>query len=144
MKILSKISPKAVCGELKGRLGDQKDMNVMQVLGIAKTKEVYNGTFGESWRIKGEFKALNLMTKEEFYAGECFLPGLAESLIAGQMDDASDNAIQFAFIIGIKAADNKVGYEFTVEPLIKPAENSALAMIEKQLLPAPVESRDAA
>lgn len=142
MQIVSKISPKSVCGELKGTLENlgKQELDVMRVIGITKKKEAFTGQFGVSWRLQGEFKALNLTTKEEYYSPECFLPGLAESLITNQMDDAGENAIQFAFIIGIKAADNKVGYEFTVKPLIKPAENSALAMIEKNLLPAPGDS----
>lgn len=133
MEILNKITIKGVCGELEDKLGDNKDMNVAKIIGIVKDKEAVVGQYGTSYRLKGEFKATNLMTKNEYFSANCFLPGLAEDLVVGQMDPQGENAIQFAFIIGIKAAKNKVGYEFTVQPLIKPAENNALMLIEKQM-----------
>jgi hypothetical protein len=133
MEILNKITVKGVCGELENKLGDLKEMAVMKVIGIVKDKEEVKGQYGTSFRLKGEFKAINLSNKQEYFSANCFLPGLAEDLVIGQMDPQGDNAVQFAFVIGIKAAKNKVGYEFSVMPLIKPAENNALMLIEKQM-----------
>lgn len=133
MEILNKITVKGVCGELEGKLGDLKEMAVMKVIGIVKDKEEVTGQYGVSYRLKGEFKAIDMMTKNEYFSANCFLPGLAENLVINQMDPQGDNAVQFAFVIGIKAAKNKVGYEFSVMPLIKPSENNALMLIEKQM-----------
>lgn len=126
---------KSVCGDMEGVLEAKKvsDLDIMKVLGVVKEKEAVTGQYGTSYRLKGEFKAHNMITKEEFYSGSCFLPGLAEDLVTGQLDPHGENALQFAFIIGIKAAKNKVGYEYSVKPLIKPAENNALLLIEKQI-----------
>lgn len=133
MQILNKITIKAVCGELKGKLNGNAEMELIKVIGNVKNREEIKGQYGTSWKLKGEFKATNIETNEEYFSGACFLPGLAEELVIGQMDDIGDNSIQFAFIIGIKAAENKVGYEYVVKPLIKPAENNALALIESKI-----------
>lgn len=135
MQILNKITMKSVCGELQGILEARQatDIDTMTIIGVVKGKEEVPGQYGISWRLKGEFKAKNMMTKEDFYSGSCFLPSLAEDLILGQMDPQGENALQFAFVIGIKAAKNKVGYEYSVKPLIKPSDNNALMLIEKQI-----------
>lgn len=134
MEILNKITIKGICPDIETVLGDQKEKAIARIIGIVKDKEEVLGPYGKSYRLKGEFKATNLINKNEFFSSACFLPGLAEDLVLGQMDPQADNAIQFAFIIGIKAAKNKAGYEFSVQPLIKPAENNALMLIEKQML----------
>lgn len=133
MEILNKITVKGVCGELEGKLGDLKEMAVMKIIGVVKDKEEVKTQYGTSWRLKGEFKATNMQTKTEYFSANCFLPGLAEDLVVGQMEPHADNALQFAFVVGIKAAKNAKGYEYSVIPLIRPAENNALMLIEKQM-----------
>ena len=135
MQILNKITVKGVCGDLDGAVTESKpNLNIAQIIGVVKDKEEVKGQYGTSYRLKGEFKAKNLVTKEDFYSANCFLPGMAEDLVVNQMDPAGANELQFAFIIGIKFSKaSKTNYEFTVQPLIKPAENSALTMIESQI-----------
>lgn len=141
MQILNKITMKAVCGaEVKEYLGDFEQLDFIMVIGIAKQKAIHHSTFGgqpkQSWALLGEFKAINLQTKEEFYAPKCFLPDLAADLVANQMEEGQDNALQFAFVLGAKKSKSTVGYEYTCKPLVKPAENSPLSMLEKQVGPA--------
>ncbi len=134
MQLLNKITVKAVCGDLEDAVtAERPSLDIMQVIGVVKDKEKITGQYGDSYKLKGEFKAVNMVTKEPFYSANCFLPGLANDLVVNQMDGTSDNAIQFAFVIGIKYAKNKVGYEYSVKPLIQPAENNALNLIENQI-----------
>lgn len=134
MQLLNKITIKGICGDLEGAVTEQKpNLDIAQIIGIVKDKEEIKGQYGSSWKLKGEFKAVNLVTKEPFYSAACFLPGLASDLVVNQLQDVGDNAVQFAFIIGIKYAKNKVGYEYSVKPLIQPAENNALTLIENQI-----------
>lgn len=134
MELLNKITIKGVCGELEGAVTESKPtLDIVQIIGIVKDKEEIKGQYGVSWKLKGEFKAVNLVTKDQFYSANCFLPGLAQDLVLSQLQDIGDNAVQFAFVIGIKYAKNKVGYEYLVKPLIKPAENNALTLIENQI-----------
>lgn len=134
MQLLNKITVKTVCGDLENAVTEVKPvLDIIQVIGIVKDKEKITTNLGDSWKLKGEFKAINLVTKEAFYSANCFLPGLASDLVVNQLSNEGDNAVQFAFIIGIKYAKNKVGYEYSVKPLIKPAENNALNLIEQQI-----------
>lgn len=145
MQILNKITMKAVCGcEVKEALGTEPQLDLILLIGIAKKKEIFKSTFGgqvkDSWKLLGEFKARNILTKEEFYAPIAFLPDIAADIWAMQMDDTDQNATQFACILGAKATKATIGYEYTCKPLVKPAENTALAMLEKTVtaaLPAP-------
>ena len=127
MEILNKITVKAVCGELKC----DKPQDLCVIIGVVRSSEEVKGIYGTSHRLVGEFKATNLKTQETFFSGNCFLPAIAESLVIGQLD--VDNAIQIAFKIGIRPANNKAGYEYTVKPLIEPAQNNPLAMLESKI-----------
>lgn len=134
MQLLNKITIKAIVGDLENSVTDTKpNLNIAQIIGVVRDKELIKGQYGDSYKLKGEFKAINLVTKEQFYSANCFLPGLANDLVINQLQDVGDNSVQFAFIIGIKYAKNKVGYEYTVQPLIKPSENNALTLIENQI-----------
>lgn len=136
MEILNKITVKSVCGNISEtakamQFDEQRDL--CMVIGVVKSSEVVKSQYGESHRLIGEFKAVNLATQEQFFSGSCFLPAIAESLVIGQMDNTIENALQIAFKIGIKKAENKVGYEYTVKPLIKPAENNPLSSLESKI-----------
>lgn len=133
MQILNKITIKGVCGKLENYPNMEEGVDLIQVIGNVRDKEEIKTQYGESWKLKGEFKAINLTTKEDFFSAACFLPSLAEQLIVNQLELVEGGAVQFAFVIGIRSAKNAVGYEYTVKPLIAPAENNALTLIEKQI-----------
>lgn len=134
MEILSKITVKNVCGNIDEiAKTNKRPVTLCQIIGMVRSYEEVKGVYGISYRFTGEFKATNLITQEKFFSGSCFLPGLAESLVMGQLEDGTNNALQIAFNIGIRPADNKVGYEYTVKPLIEPAENNPLAMLENKI-----------
>lgn len=145
MQIVNKITMKVVMGgDVKDFVIENEQIDLVQVMGIAKKKEVFNSTFGgkvdQSWCIHGEVKAINLQTKEQFYSpNRCFLPPLASELLATQLDDTDHNCVKWAFVLGVKWSKAQVGYEYTVKPLLKPAEHNDLDNIEKEInaLPSP-------
>lgn len=145
MQIVNKITMKVVMGrDVKECVIKDDQIDLMQVVGVATKKEVFKSTFGgevsESWCIFGEVKAKNLETGEMFYSpSRCFLPPLAADLIAAQMDLTAQNSVRWAFVLGVKFSKAPIGYEYTVKPLLKPAENNALDNIEKEInaLPSP-------
>lgn len=145
MQIVNKITMKTVMGApIRKFVIENDSVDLVQMMGVAKKKEIHKHTFGdkteESWCIYGEVKAINLQTREQFYSpSRCFLPPLAGDLLAAQMDSTDQNNVKWAFVIGVKYADTTVGYEYTIKPLLKPAENNALDNIEKEIqaLPAP-------
>lgn len=148
MQIVNKITMKVVMGrEVKSFVIENEQVDLIQIVGLAKKKEIFNSTFGgeitESWCFHGEVKAKNLQTGEVFYSpNRCFLPPLAGDLLAAQLDDTDQNSVKWAFVLGVKWSKAQVGYEYTVKPLLRPAENNALDNIEKEInaLPAPAPS----
>lgn len=145
MQIVNKITLKVVMGrEIKSFVIENEQVDLVQIMGIAKKKEIFKSTFGgeisESWCFTGEVKAKNLQTGEMFYSpNRCFLPPLAGEFLAAQMDGTDQNSIKWAFVLGVKWSKAQVGYKYTLKPLLKPAENNALDNIEKEInaLPAP-------
>ena len=133
MQILSKITMKAIVGDIKATLGDAAQIDLVKVYGVCTGSFVKPTTYGDSVGLKGEFKALNVATNEEFIAGVAYLPKSLTDLIANQISDEVTK-VQFAFIVGAKAAPkSSVGYEFTVKPLLKVEKNDTLALIENQM-----------
>lgn len=127
MKLLSKISVKTVCGNVK----ELPNENLMRVIGIAKGTFTGTTNFGEYVGFKGQFKAINLATGEEFSSGKLFLPEIAQNLVEGALSETE--SVEFAFDLGKKEADNAVGYEYTIQPLIEAKENNPLALLEQKL-----------
>lgn len=148
MQIVNKITMKVVMGrEVKSFVIENEQVDLVQIVGMAKKKEIFKSAFGgetqDSWCIFGEVKAKNLQTGEVFYSpNRCFLPPLAGDLLAAQLDETDQNAVKWAFILGVKWSKAQVGYEYTVKPLLKPSENNALDNIEKEIqaLPAPAKA----
>lgn len=151
MQIVNKITMKVVMGkDVKEFVIKDEQVDLVQIVGMAKKKEIFKSTFGgkieESWCIFGEVKAKNLQTGEIFYSpNRCFLPKLGGELLAAQMDDTDQNAVKWAFVLGVKYSTAQIGYEYTLKPLLKPAENNALDNIEKEIqaLPAPKPQENA-
>ncbi len=145
MQIVNKITMKVVLGkDVKEFVIKDEQHDLVQIMGIAKKKEVFKSAFGgetsESWCFHGEVKAKNLQTGETFYSpNRCFLPPLAGDLLAAQLDDTDQNSVKWAFIIGVLFSKAPIGYAYTIKPLLKPAENNALDNIEKEItaLPSP-------
>lgn len=143
MQIVNKITMKVIFGEVKDLVIKDDQIDILQIIGVAKTKEQFKSIFGGkeslSWCLHGTFKAQNIRTKEQYYSNRCFLPEIAANLIADQIE-GDDNIVQFAFILGVKYSKAPIGYEYTVKSLVKPVENDMIASMEKQIagaLPAP-------
>lgn len=129
--LVGKISVKSVVGKVENVKAEKA---IMRVFGIATKATAKTTNFGTSVEFKGQFKAVNLESKKEFIAGKLFLPRLAENLLEGQfVGGDTPNEVKFGFIITVKPSDNTIGYEYGVEPLIKPTENDALALLESTL-----------
>jgi len=134
--LLKKLSVKGVCGNIEAPApGVERGM--MVIMGYTKSKEIKVTTFGDSVGFHGDFKAVDMNTGEEFRAGACYLPDVAESMLSSAMD-ANDGVVEFAFeisIIGVKGrTEGEVGkYEYRCKPLMSAAENDPLALLETRL-----------
>lgn len=112
---------------------------------LTSAPEEKMGQFGDPYQIyKGNFKALNLISKEEFKSQALIVPALAEMLVseyAGMLSD-DNSRVEFAIRLGVEfydqdGDDSGPGYKFTAAPLIENKVPSALdellAKAQKQL-----------
>lgn len=142
-KLLSKMSYKTVCGKLNRRdIPVGGELHVMRIIGQANGTGSGNSDYGAYTFFKGNFKATNVATGEEFRSGKLFLPAVAQMLLEGAFSDTV-KSVDFAFDIFIVEADNNIGYEYGARPLVDAGESDPIAILEKQLaagapaLPAP-------
>ena len=138
MQIVSKLSAKKVCGKIKV---PEKKTPLMQVFGIATGVETGESTFGPWTALKGAFRATRTLDGEQFQSGTCFLPKMGSELIVPMLKKEGVEGLEFAFHIGVVPAENAIGYEYYVEPMLESRENDPLEMLAKRVsqatLPAP-------
>lgn len=148
MKLLQKLSYKTVVGKVNRRElpEDKSDLLVMRVIGQASKSITVNTDFGASIGFIGNFEATNVITGEVFRSGKMFLPPVAANLLDGAVAAANGGAVDFAFDIGVKEADNQIGYEYTASPLIEAGANDPISILKANLiknapaLPAPTKA----
>lgn len=129
LNLLSKITVSKCHGKL-----DRDNLpkgNFLRVVGIATgTKSVADkfkpGEF--AFGITGDIVAINTLSGEEYRSGVCYMPATAQNLVVGALGGNPDG-VEFAFDIGVKKAENPVGYEYTIKPVIKPKESNAMAAL---------------
>ncbi len=94
---------------------------------------------GETWTaLTGDFVAIDTVNGEEFRAGVCFLPTVGQNLVLGALGGSPDG-VEFGFDIGVKKADNAIGYEYTVKPVVKAKESQAMTnLLNKMAEAAPL------
>lgn len=138
IELLSKISPKSVCGKIEK---DPKDKTILfTVFGIASGIQAGESNMGPWECLTGQFEAVRATDGAVFQAGRCFLPSVAHNPIAGKLKALADDdgkAVRFALQVGIKPSDSPVGYEYTVLPVLNPVEDDAMADLRKIALLAP-------
>ena len=126
INLLSKISVSKCHGKLNR--DDLPKGPILRVIGIGtgtKTGPDKNKP-GEFWTaITGDIAAIDVTTGQEFRSGVCFMPNTAQNLVIGALG-SNPEGVEFAFDIGVKKADNVVGYEYTVKPVVKVQESSAM------------------
>lgn len=107
-------------------------IEVLDIIGIARKAKPGTSTYGDYLRFAGQFKATNLLTKQEFTAGACILPAFLEEQLFSVMGAEAVNDVQFAFRISVVYDDKGARkYQYAAQPLLKAAENDPLAMLEK-------------
>lgn len=128
--LVSKISVAKCHGKL-----DKKNLPkgaILRVAGIATGTKTGTSNYGPWTALTGDFYAVNLESGEEFRAGKAFLPSTALGLVEGALSD-SPEGVEFAFDFGVKAAENAIGYEYTVKPVVKAKESDRMAQLLAQV-----------
>ncbi|MCS6947601.1 MAG: hypothetical protein NZM12_08300 [Steroidobacteraceae bacterium] len=116
---------------------------LMDVYGIARKFKPGESDKGPYVKFYGDFKAVNLRSKEVFQSSVLIAPQIVEQPLFAVMSEEGVNNVQFAFRISAKydkSAATK--YVYRAESLLPPADNDPLVLLEKSLagklaLPAP-------
>lgn len=133
--LISKISVKKVCGEIK-KVTEKKSL--MRVIGIVTSLKTGSSQYGEFVEFIGDFEATNLETGEVCRALKCFLPHIASDITADAVRRGEESGgfkgVEMAFEIGVRPADNAIGYEYDILPLIENRNVDALEALRKKTL----------
>lgn len=134
--LLKKLSVKGVCGNIKAP-APGVTVELMVIMGYAKSSEIKKTTFGDSIGFHGDFKGVDVVTGEEFRSGTCYLPDVASSLLSNALD-ASDGAVEFGFKIGVigvaaRTPGEADKYEYRCAPMMETAENDPILALEARM-----------
>ena len=135
MNVIKKISVKTCFGGKK-EIFANIDSDILRVYGKARGTKSDVSQYGTWTAFIGSFRAVNLVTGEEFASSKIFLPNQAEEMLLGVL--GGNDVVDFGFDIGVSENETSAtGYEFTVKPLLQPKEeDDPLAQMAK-MLPAP-------
>lgn len=135
--LVKKISIKTVLGNYKEVLPqlDGKKAKVMRVAGIARKMVPGSSDMGEWVRFEGNFKAINMLTGEEFMAAKCFLPDVAGDILESAFAPDEEtgevpSSVEFGFDIVMVPDDTMAtGYFYEADPLKEPAEDDSITRL---------------
>jgi hypothetical protein len=137
MKLIKKISIKTVVGNVKAivkEMDEGESRIIMRVIGKATGSKVGESTYGAWEALKGDFKATNMETGEQFRSGVAFLPDVALDLVIGALNGGDVSSVDFGFDIGVtEDSDSNTGYVYNATPLLEVKESDPIAMLEKSL-----------
>lgn len=145
MKLLRKVSAKTVCGKIK-RPEEGQEIPLFRLMGSTDGVKTGESAYGPWFAFTGSFLAIRA-DGEEFGGSLAFIPEPVQGMIIGAIDNlAAGERVDFVVDVGLKHAENSVGYEYTTEFVQEPEESNpyrALAQRFKASLPAPIPAEDA-
>lgn len=151
-KLIKKITPSTVCGELNPSKDRIKEKRVLyDLFGIVVKTRSGHSQYGDWTRFVGQFEAIT-PDGEVFSAPGAHIPQPFEDMLFASLAQAQEKdakaSVRFACQISIvppkPGKASAVGYEFEVVPLVESDETNPLADMKKQVsqdrkaaLPAP-------
>lgn len=145
--VLTKLTLKTMkCKPARAKV-DEATVPMARIVGVARGIKPAVGTNGDTtYGLTGNFKGTNIETGEDFFSGVLFLPGGIHEMILDPLDELLANettkagaALNFAFDIFARPADNPAGYEYTAHNLAPAARADPFAeintLIEGKALP---------
>jgi hypothetical protein len=123
-ELIRKITVGKVCGKLDFEvIQERKQVELMDVFGILNRSKPDSSDVNNFERFYGQFRATNLETGEEFFSGQCILPGVAADLLSGMLTP-DGGSVEFALRIGAKYdKESSTKYVYTCRPLFRAADN---------------------
>lgn len=154
LKTRNKITPKVMgfgvkqAEDIAASLSDGEEKAVAHIAGVIyEQPKVESSTYGEYKRYAGNFKAINLITEDQYQAKHLILPSLGEIVVDEMIGDALDSdggSVEVLLALTITKNDsdkpNASKYIWGVEPLI---ENTNESPLDKLLAKAPTPALEA-
>lgn len=134
MKLLKKITTKALCGKIKAPAEGAGTVWLYTVYGIAHGVKTGESTYGLWEAVTGQFEAVT-EDGEAFASPVCFLPEPMQGVISAGVRNG--DAVEFSVRIGVEESDTQTGYEYVCAPKVEPAESDTLENLRRLSLPAP-------
>ena len=123
MTILRKLSAKTICGEIE--VGDEA-RNLFSVIGVVTGVRTGMSSYGEWVSFTGDFEAENCETGEIFTGPQVFVPEPIQSALLERVKNSESPRIELALMVGVKPADNAIGYEYITNTLNTMEQHDAL------------------
>lgn len=128
MEMLRKLTIRTVgfdVATVKMALGTEPAVALLRIAGIAQEGAPGQTDKGEYLKLKGEFRATNLITGQLFEAATAILPSFITDRISTAL---KGGPVEFALEIGVKADPTSVtGYQYTAQPLVEAKPSDRLA-----------------
>lgn len=115
------------------------------IYGMATSYRSGEGTYGPWFSLRGDFGVETLLDYGDFKSGteyrsaEAFLPTIVNDLYVSDVMKAlnaeGSKNVKFALKIGVRKADNPIGYEYTVKSLMEKTDTDMLSAIKNEVLP---------
>jgi len=135
VEYLNKLTAKSVMGDDFMETRPDKEEDLYTLIGLVQKAELNTKSqFGDSYKLKGSFKAIRAHDKKEFTSGALYLPHALEDIVVGQIQTAQSNGeddVQFVVVIGRKPSKKgSVGYEYTYKPVLQVVQYDPLEALE--------------
>lgn len=130
VQLIRKISPKHVCGKIEV---PDEETTLFTVYGIATRVRPFKSTYGEGYALVGNFEAVRASDGVLFRAPQVFLPEPMHSMAVEQLKDGKIESVRFGIEVGIRPADNSVGYEYVADNKMDVQANDQLIDLRKAI-----------
>lgn len=139
-ELCKKLTTKGVMGD-RVSSADVKDgpVQLYSIIGICNGFKTGSSQYGDWVGFTGQFEAQRFADGQRFVAPVSFIPEPASGMMLSALEQANKRGeeanLQFAFIIGAKKSNAAIGFEYTVEPVLKASQNDMLAELRNQIAP---------
>ena len=135
---LKKVTVPNIMGKPKAEWASEGPTDLFAFYGLCRSYAEESNSYGVYIRFKGDFKARNMRTGQEYRSATAILPKVAEDFLANVMLRAQEYAgmayVEFGIVVGMVQSDTPVGYEFTVRTLVEDKDTDPLAALEAKIM----------
>lgn len=133
---IKKLSTKDIVGDVKKivrEIDEDKDGVDLYLLGgVATGFSSGVGSYGEWFKIQGDFLCVNLMTGKRFKAPSCFI----QEPVQGYLLNALSNATEVEFTVKVRVMrddSTAIGYTYILTPILNAEQTDKLEKVRARM-----------